>query len=380
VRLRGCPWVKERVRAASRGYGAAVSAWGAGAVSSRGEATASFFQQARAWRRWPTLSPVTNSPPRRHGLLAVHAHPDDETIGTGGTLARYAAEGRPVTLVTCTLGEEGEVLVPELAGLAAAQADQLGGYRLAELAAACRALGITDYRLLGGVGRYRDSGMMGTSANDHPRCFWRADLEVAAAELAAVIREVQPAVLVTYDPNGLYGHPDHIQAHRVAMRAVELAAEQGGVNRPSGVEDEGSPRHDSDDTAMAVSGTAEHITSWRVPKVYWTAVPRSLVAGRLELFQRVGGPFRTVRSLDDLPFLTPDEEVTTAIDISAASEAKRAALSAHASQITPQSWLDYLMADADGAFAPECYRRVAAGSDPSLGVEADIFAGCDGLG
>src|SRR5690606_34695638 len=131
----------------------------------------------------------------------------DETIGTGVTMARYAAAGVPVTLVTCTLGEEGEIHVPQLAGLAAHEADQLGGYRIGELAAACQALGVTDHRFLGGAGRYRDSGMMGTAANAHPRCFWRADLDHAAGMLLEVIGEVRPRVLVTYDPFGFYGHP-----------------------------------------------------------------------------------------------------------------------------------------------------------------------------
>src|SRR5918912_2390872 len=155
-------------------------------------------------------------------ILFVHAHPDDETVGTGATMARYAAEGALVTLVTCTLGEEGEIYVPELALLAAAEADQLGGYRIAELAAACAALGVTDHRFLGGAGRYRDSGMMGLPTNQHPRAFWGADLDEAARALLDVIREVRPQVAVTDDPNGFYGHPDHIQTHRVTMRAAEM--------------------------------------------------------------------------------------------------------------------------------------------------------------
>src|SRR5215468_5843292 len=115
--------------------------------------------------------------------MFVHAHPDDETVGTGATMAHYAHAGDRVTLVTCTLGEEGEIHVPALAQLEAAQADQLGGYRLVELERACAALGVTDHRFLGGAGRYRDSGMMGTPANEHPRAFWGADLEEAAAHL-----------------------------------------------------------------------------------------------------------------------------------------------------------------------------------------------------
>jgi N-acetyl-1-D-myo-inositol-2-amino-2-deoxy-alpha-D-glucopyranoside deacetylase len=160
-------------------------------------------------------------------LLLVHAHPDDESIGTGATMAKYAAEGARVTLVTCTLGELGEVIPPSLAHLAAEKEDRLGEYRIGELAAACAALGVTDHRFLGGAGPWRDSGMMGTEGNDDPRCFWRADVDEAARVLLGVIREVRPQVLVTYDANGFYGHPDHIQAHRVAWRAFELAGAGG---------------------------------------------------------------------------------------------------------------------------------------------------------
>ena len=162
-----------------------------------------------------------SSPDRR--LLLVHAHPDDESIYTGATMARYAAEGARVTHVTCTLGELGEIIPPSLAYLAAEKEDRLGAYRTGELTAACAALGVSDHRFLGGPGRWRDSGMMGTAGNDDPRCFWRADVDQAAGALLDVIGEVRPQVLVTYDANGAYGHPDHIQAHRVAWRACELA-------------------------------------------------------------------------------------------------------------------------------------------------------------
>lgn len=164
-------------------------------------------------------------PARR--LLLVHAHPDDESIGTGATMARYAAEGAQVTLVTCTLGELGEIIPPDLAHLGADAEDRLGEYRIGELDAACAALGVADHRFLGGQGRWRDSGMMGTEGNDDPRCFWRADPDQAADALLGVIREVRPQVLVTYDANGFYGHPDHIQAHRVAWRAFQRAGAYG---------------------------------------------------------------------------------------------------------------------------------------------------------
>ena len=169
------------------------------------------------------MSPA--DPPRR--LLLVHAHPDDESIYTAATMAKYAAEGAQVTLVTCTLGELGEIIPPSLAHLAAEKEDRLGEYRIGELAAACDLLGVTDHRFLGGPGRWRDSGMMGTEDNTDPRCFWQADVDEAAAALLDVIREVRPQALVTYDANGFYGHPDHIQAHRVAWRAFELAQPEG---------------------------------------------------------------------------------------------------------------------------------------------------------
>src|SRR5215469_15619332 len=184
-------------------------------------------------------------------LLLVHAHPDDESIATGLTMAKYAAEGARVTLVTCTLGELGEIIPLELAYLAEGPPGRLGEYRRGELAAACAALGVSDHRFLGGRGRWRDSGMAGLPDNDAPGCFWQAGVAEAAAELAAIIREVRPRVLVTYDENGFYGHPDHIQAHRVARRGVTLAA--GGT--------------------AAVAGEP-----WQVEKFYATAIPRSVAA------------------------------------------------------------------------------------------------------
>lgn len=147
-------------------------------------------------------------------MLLVHAHPDDETIGTGATMAHYAALGVQVTLLTCTLGEFGEILVPELAGLEWNQGDQLGGYRITELDAALDALGVGDHRFLGGAGRFSDSAMTGMPANAAPRAFWRAASDphicAEAVRLAVdVIRSVRPQVVVTYDPDGQYGHPDH---------------------------------------------------------------------------------------------------------------------------------------------------------------------------
>jgi len=182
-------------------------------------------------------------------LLFVHAHPDDESIGTGATIAKYAAEGAHVTLVTCTLGELGEIIPPSLAHLAADREDRLGEYRIGELDAACAALGVTDHRFLGGPGRWRDSGMMGTEGNDDPRCFWRADVDEAARALLDVIEEVRPEVLVSYDANGFYGHPDHIQAHRVAWRAFEKGT-------PGLVKFYATAAQDSDQVTTEIDATA----------------------------------------------------------------------------------------------------------------------------
>ncbi|MEU0082433.1 N-acetyl-1-D-myo-inositol-2-amino-2-deoxy-alpha-D-glucopyranoside deacetylase [Micromonospora tulbaghiae] len=290
------------------------------------------------------MTGVTTLPDRR--LLLVHAHPDDESIGTGATMAHYAATGAHVTLVTCTLGEEGEIHVPALAQLCAAEADQLGGYRIGELAAACAALGVTDHRFLGGAGRYRDSGMMGLTTNEHPRAFWQADLDVAAGYLVEVIREVRPQVLVTYDPDGFYGHPDHIQAHRVAMRAVELAAAEG--------------------IAPA--------------KVYWTAMPRSVLDAGLETFtESSDNPFAGIESADDLPFGTPDAEIAARIDGTDQHAAKEAAMRAHATQIPANSWLYSIAGNFGGEFMGVEYFTLAVGEKgPGAGPygwEDDLFAG-----
>ena len=158
----------------------------------------------------------------------MHAHPDDETINNGVTMAKYAAEGVQVTLVTCTRGEEGEVLVESLANLASSRDDKLGEHREIELKTAMGYLGIKDFRFLGSPNKkWRDSGMIGTAQNERKDVFWQADLTEAAQELVKIILEIKPQVLITYDEFGGYGHPDHIKAHQVAMLAAELASNQG---------------------------------------------------------------------------------------------------------------------------------------------------------
>jgi N-acetyl-1-D-myo-inositol-2-amino-2-deoxy-alpha-D-glucopyranoside deacetylase len=292
-------------------------------------------------------------------VLLVHAHPDDETIGNGATMAKYVAEDARVTLVTCTRGEEGEVLVPELAHLAADQDDGLGEHREKEMADAMGALGVTDYRWLGGAGRYRDSGMMDTPANDKPRAFWRADLAEAVASAVAVVREVQPQVLVTYDEVGGYGHPDHIQAHRIAMGAVEAAADPG--YRPD-------------------LGPA-----WEVAKVYWNAMPRSVVQAGIDAMAALGeaSPFEGLGDLDDVPFAVADDVVTTAVDGRAHADRKHAAMRAHPTQMTVDGPFFALSNNlGQEVLGTEFYRLVRGTRGPAgpgaQGWEDDLFAGLPG--
>ncbi|WP_406838759.1 N-acetyl-1-D-myo-inositol-2-amino-2-deoxy-alpha-D-glucopyranoside deacetylase [Streptomyces sp. AHU1] len=291
---------------------------------------------------------MTELPDRR--LLLVHAHPDDESINNGATMARYAAEGAQVTLVTCTLGEEGEVIPPELAHLAPDREGGLGPYRTGELSAAMKELGVTDHRFLGGPGRFRDSGMMGVEQNHRPGAFWAADVDEAADHLVEVIREVRPQVLVTYDPDGGYGHPDHIQAHRVAMRAAELAAD---------------PAHRPD-----LGG------AWRIAKTYWNRVPRPVVE---EAFARLrealpGLPFDRAAAVDDVPGVVGQETVTTEIDGTAYAAAKAAAMRAHATQITVDGpWFVLSNELAQPLFTTEYYELV--GAPRPAARERDLFEG-----
>ena len=231
-------------------------------------------------------------------ILLVHAHPDDETINNGATMALYADRGAHVTLVTCTRGEEGEVLVPALSHLSSGEQDQLGAHREIELADAMKALGISDYRFLGApTKKFRDSGMMGTEPNNNPDVFWQADVDIAAQILVDVIEEVKPHILITYDEIGGYGHPDHIQAHRVAMRAAELS-------------------------------------QWQIQKIYWNTIPKSVLADGIAKMKEVGSDFFGAESVDDLPFAKDDEFVTTLIDGGQYVDAKMAAMKAHETQIS----------------------------------------------
>ena len=279
-------------------------------------------------------------------LLLVHAHPDDETINNGVTMAKYVAAGVRVTLVTCTRGEEGEVLVPSLSHLASSNEDKLGEHRVEELAEAMRIIGVKDHRFLGAPHRqWRDSGMVGTEPNSRPDVFWNADLDDAARELLSVILEVKPEVLITYDTNGGYGHPDHIQAHRVAMRAAEFAREAG----------------------------------FSISKIYWNTIPRSVIEEGIEAMKKTGSDFMGVEKAEDFPFAQPDELVTTVVDGSDFVEKKMAAMKAHATQISVDGPF-FALSNNLGlqVFGSEYYTLVhgeKAGPFDSKGRETDIFAG-----
>ena len=279
-------------------------------------------------------------------LLLVHANPDDETINNGVTMAKYVAEGSLVTLVTCTRGEEGEVLVPELAHLASAYDDKLGEHRETELRDAMRELGVTDFRFLGApMKQWRDSGMMGSDPNNRSDNFWNADLDEAAESLVEIILETKPHVLVTYDEIGGYGHPDHIQAHRVAMRGAELARERG----------------------------------WEIQKIYWNTIPRSIIEQGIEAMKDTGNQFFGVDKAEDFPFAQPDELVTTVINGEDFVEKKMAAMRAHPTQIAVDGPF-FALSDNLGfkVWGLEFYRLVYG----SLGIqrnndgrETDLFAG-----
>ena len=276
-------------------------------------------------------------------LLLVHAHPDDETINNGATMAMYAALGAQVTLVTCTRGEEGEVLVEEHSHKAAMHDDLLGEHREIELADAMKALGIVDYRFLGAPHRkYRDSGMMGTEANTRPDNFWNASIEDASSQMATIIDEVKPHVLITYDEFGGYGHPDHIQAHRVAMAGAEKS-------------------------------------SWNIEKIYWNVTPRSVIQEGIDAMKKIGSDFMGVDKAEDFPFAKDDSYVTAHIDGNAYVNQKMDAMRAHATQIAVDGPFFALSNNLGLQVWGNEYYTLVKGDKSELldddGRESDLFAG-----
>lgn len=292
--------------------------------------------------------------PETPRLLFVHAHPDDESLSNGATIAHYAARGADVRVVTCTLGEEGEVIGDRWAELAVDRADQLGGYRIGELTAALRALGAGEPHYLGGAGRWRDSGMRGTPKRRRRR-FIDADEREAVGALVAVIREQRPHVVVTYDPGGGYGHPDHVHAHTVTTAAVSAA---GSGDFP------GEP--------------------WTVPKFYWTVIAESAFEAAWQTLDRddlLAG--WAIPPREEFDFGYPDDKIDAVVEAGPlAWEAKRAALAAHATQVIvgPTGRACALSNNMALPIAAEEHYVLAAGTAgqrDERGWETDLLAGLD---
>lgn len=277
------------------------------------------------------------------GLLAFHAHPDDEVISTGGVLARTAASGLPAMVLTATDGAEGEIhnyddpesIRPRLAEV-----------RAGEVAAALEFLGVGEHAFLG----YRDSGMMGESSNLHPDCFWQADFDEAVGRVITHIRRFRPDVMTIYDPYGGYGHPDHIQVHRVGLAAVWAAP----------------------DLQRYPLGEGEE--AWLVPKVYWSAWPRSRRRSFAEFRLRAGEITQEEYEIAARSG-TPDE-MLTAVEVVAWMEVKLAALRAHRSQI-PEDWflLQVPPEHRSDIIGREFFFRVYSAVD--VADDGDLFAGLD---
>jgi LmbE family N-acetylglucosaminyl deacetylase len=271
-----------------------------------------------------THDPAAPEPaePHRLTLMAVHAHPDDETIGTGGVMAKAVSDGRRVVLVTCTRGEQGEIVVPEMD--TAENHRRLGEIRAAELEAAMAELGVTEWENLG----YRDSDMMGRPGNHDPRTFWQADLDEAAGRLTWLVRRYRPDVMTTYNSFGGYGHPDHIRTHDVAVRAFDRAG----------------------DRAWYPGQLEAGLEPWEPKKLYETAIPASVRERMGEAMRAAGKP-----SIWDVPedatpeeraereaflekMLVPDEAITTWVDISGDPvDRKWKAIQRHVTQIAMDS-------------------------------------------
>lgn len=271
-------------------------------------------------------------------IMAVHAHPDDEVIVTGGVLAACSAAGIRTVVVTCTNGEEGDGPGGVKPGDDGHDPDAVRATRLAELERSCGLLGVEHLELLG----YRDSGMDGWSGNAHADAFANVPVEAAGARLVELMEQYRPQVVVTYDANGGYGHPDHIQAHRITVHAVEA----------SDIPD----------------------------KLYFAAIPRSAFEGFGDRLREIGIDPEEIGLTppDDReeapPFGVPDEEIDAVVDVSAFTDAKRQALMAHASQ-TESSFFNKLPPEAFKlAFANESFIRARSRIDVS-GVEDDLFTG-----
>ena len=267
-------------------------------------------------------------------LMTVHAHPDDETIGTGGSMAKALAEGKRVVLITCTRGEMGEIVVADMD--TPENHRRLGEIRAGELERAMGVLGVTEWENLG----YHDSDMMGRAGNRDPRSFWQADLDEAARRLTWFIRRYQPDVITTYNDFGGYGHPDHIRVHDVTVRAYPRAGD------PAWYPEQLAPEHGGTGPSIEDGGLAP----WTPSKLYEQAFPASTRIAMREAFKATGQPDRWSPPDDATPeqlaefeamqakMLVPDEQITTWIDVSGDPlDRKWRAIHEHVTQISDDS-------------------------------------------
>ncbi len=279
-------------------------------------------------------------------LLSVHAHADDETITMGGLLATCDDRGIRTANICCTDGKLASIVAEDMPE--ETTRPRLAEIRQEELRAACAILGVDEVHFLG----YGDSGMWGEPTNQLPDAFWKADIDVAVGRMVEHIRRFRPHVVVTYDGVGGYGHPDHIQTHRVTLLAVEAA------HMKSMYPEAGEP--------------------WRVPKLYYTSIPLSFLKRASEMARAAGmePPFG-VENPEDLPFVTPDEWITTTVDIREGVRRKRQALVAHRSQISPD-WPMLAVPEEVNIehFGMESFQLVISRVPVSL-PETDLFAGIE---
>ena len=265
-------------------------------------------------------------------LLLVHAHPDDESISTGGVMMKAKEEGHRVVLISATRGEVGEIYNMD----EAASRPHLGEIRTHELEEASRVIGVDRLEFLD----YRDSGMVRTADNEDPRSFHQAGLDEAARRLEAILREEQPEVVVTFGEDGAYGHPDHIKIHPVTNAALDEMARKSN--------------------------------SWSPRKLYYTALPRSLMQA---FMSQMTDEMRAQMNPDMVFEGTPDELITTQVDVTPFIARKREANQAHLSQNDPDSWFSKIPEEAyEVVFGTEYY-ALARGKPGSALPEPDLLAG-----
>ena len=308
---------------------------------------------------------------RARTLMTVHAHPDDETIGTGGLMAKSVKAGHRVILVTCTRGEQGEIVVPELD--TPDNHRRLGEIRAAELEAAMGELGVTEWENLG----YHDSDMMGRAGNYDPRCFWQADLDESARRLTWLVRRYRPDVMTTYNDFGGYGHPDHIRTHDVSVRAFDRAGD------PAWYPEQLAPEHGGMGPAMADGG----LEPWAPLKLYEQAIPASVRNALRDRTEEAGEDSVWTEPKDATPeqleawnaqmsrMLVPDEAITTWIDISDVLDEKWAAILRHVTQMSSTSMFLRFGKEAWREFWPREAYLLRESRVPSALPETDVFAG-----